>query len=88
MDIHAVIIYFALCLSIFIMIFMSIICIMYLCRLFPLKSLLVWKGYFEICKYVFLKFEKGMSKKIASGSLGFVSVLLSIFEKGISKKLR
>ena len=42
-----------------------------------------------ICKYSFyLLFEKGMRKKIASGSLGFVRVLLSIFEKGISKKLR
>ena len=42
-----------------------------------------------ICKYSFLLiFEKGMSKKIASGSLRFVSLLFSVFEKGISKKLR
>ena len=42
-----------------------------------------------ICKYSFyLLFKKGMSKKISSGSFRFVSVLLSIFEKRISKKLR
>ena len=37
--------------------------------------------------FLFLIFEKTMRKKIASGFLGFVSVLLSIFEKGTSKKL-
>ena len=31
--------------------------------------------FFRICKSAFLIFEKGVSKKIASGFLGFVSVL-------------
>ena len=38
--------------------------------------------YFEIRKYAFLIFEKGMSKKTVPGILRFVSMLFLIFEKG------
>ena len=75
LGIHAVIIYFALCLSICIIVFLGTACIMVLSVLFPLKLLLGWKGYFKICKYTFLIFEKGNKQKIVSGFLGFVSIL-------------
>ena len=39
--------------------------------------------FFRICRYALLIFEKGVSKKRASGFLGFVSVLFLIFENGI-----
>ena len=43
-------------------------------------------GFLVFIIFPFSIFEKGMSKKIASGFLGFVIVLLSLFEKGISQK--
>ena len=42
--------------------------------------------YFEIRKYAFLIFEKGMSKKTVPGILRFVSMLFLIFEKGDEQK--
>ena len=59
----------------------------FLCKLFPLKLLLVWKAYFEICKYAFLIFEKGDKQKTVPGILKFVSILFNIWKKGRSKKL-
>ena len=37
--------------------------------------------FYRICKYLFLIFEKGMSKKIVLGFLGFACMLFLIFEK-------
>ena len=42
--------------------------------------------YFEIHKYAFLIFEKGMSKKTVPDILRFVSMLFLIFEKGDKQK--
>ena len=35
---------------------------------------------------LFLRFEKGMSKKITPGNLRFLSMLFLIFENGMKKK--
>ena len=42
--------------------------------------------YFEIYKYAFLIFEKGMCKKTMLGILRFVGMLFLIFGKGMNKK--
>ena len=59
----------------------------FLCRLFPLKLLLlVLKGCFEIRKYSFCNiWKRGWAKKMP-GILRFVSMLFLIFEKGMCKK--
>ena len=92
MGIHAVIIFFTLCLLICVMVFMQIV--------ISIKS-----GVFEICnilkedkqklvpgilRYVIMLFKylkKGMSKKTARGILRFVIMLFKYLKKGTSKKI-
>ena len=66
MGIHAVIIYFALCLPICIMIFMRIICIM----IFMYIDISIKRGVFKISNI-----WKGYEQKIVKGIFRFVGML-------------
>ena len=66
MGIHAVIIYFALCLSICIMVFMRIVCIM----VFMLIDISIKRGVFKICNI-----WKGYEQKIVLAIFRFVNML-------------
>ena len=76
MGIHAVIVYFDLCLLICIMIFMSIA---------SFKIIIIKRdeqqscaGFLKICKYTFIVFEKGDKQKIGQAFLKFVSMLFNL----------
>ena len=81
MGIHAVIIYFALCLSICIMVFMRIVCIMVFMYIVSFEIIIISssmkRGVLRFVSMLFLIFEKAMSKKIAPGILRFVSMLFN-----------
>ena len=80
MGIHAVIIYFTLCLSICIIVFMQIVS-------FKIIIIISMKrGILRFVSMLFSIFEKTMSKKIVPGILRFASMLFLIFEKGDEQK--
>ena len=86
---RAVIIYFALCLSVCVMVFMSIICIMVFMLIVSFKIIIISikRGVLRFVSMPFLIFEKAMSKKIAPEMFRFVIMLFLIFEKAMSKKI-
>ena len=76
MGTDAVIIYFALCLSICIMVFMTIISIMIFIWVVFFQTIIVMKkGIFRFVSMIFYIFEKGMRKKTLLGIFRFVSML-------------
>ena len=79
LSIHAVIIYFTLCLSIHLIVFMGIVCIIVFMQIVSFKIIVIIismkRSVFRFVSMPFLIFEKRMTKKIAPGILRFVSML-------------
>ena len=74
--IHAVIIYFALCLLVCIMAFMRIVCIMVFMWIVSFKIFIIMKrGVLRFVSMFFQYLKKGISKKTVPGILRFVSML-------------
>ena len=87
MGIQALIIYFALCLLICIIVFMRIVCIMVFMWIVSFKIFIIMKrGVLRFVSMFFQYLKKGISKKTVPGILRFVSMLFLIFEKGDEQK--